>query len=298
MEEKRSINWAVLSGFIIKIIAIVAMTIDHIGAMLEMYGVVDVIVSDVFRYIGRLAMPLFCFLLAEGIFHTKKPGQYFLRLGIMGTAITIAMVTVEYAPFFEGVSLRNDGNIFVDLLLGAIAIYLLSNKKWYIKILAIVPVAISIMSFVVVSIEEGQNILIHWFPFFLRMQYHCYSMALILLFYLMRYPTKWFLQTYSNNSGIPVEALEGTNVERYALNIFSTLALVVTTMGFYLIALATPGVYVFWDWRIQPFAMVAGAFLLIYSGQRGYNAKWFKYGCYLYYPLHLILIYVIGMLIF
>ena len=298
MEEKKPFSWAILSSFILKILALVFMTIDHVGAMLEMYGIGPLALTDAFRYIGRLALPLFCFMIAEGMKHTKKPGQYFLRLGIIGTAISIAMVVIEYAPIFDGMSLRRDGNIFMDLLLGALAIYLLSNKKWYLKILTIFPVAFSVLSFIVTSIEEGENILIHWFPFFLRMQYHCYSMAMIILFYLVKYPVKWFLQTYSTNSGIPVESLEGTNVERYSANIFSTLVVVVTTLSFFLIQTAMPQDYVFWDWGFQNFAMIGGAFLLLYSGKRGYNAKWFQYGCYLYYPLHLILIYVIGMLIF
>ena len=38
---------------------------------------------------------------------------------------------------------------------------------------------------------------------------------------------------------------------------------------------------------VQWFAIVPGLLLLLYNGKRGYNAKWFEYGGYIFYPLHL-----------
>jgi len=39
--------------------------------------------------------------------------------------------------------------------------------------------------------------------------------------------------------------------------------------------------------------MISGALILLYNGRRGYNAKWFQYGSYLYYPLHIVALIVI-----
>ena len=49
---------------------------------------------------------------------------------------------------------------------------------------------------------------------------------------------------------------------------------------------------------VQVFAIFSGAFILLYNGARGYNGKWFQYGCYLYYPLHLAIIAIITALIY
>lgn len=290
-------NFTCLSSFILKIIAIVTMTIDHIGVILEMNVGYNYALAIAFRYIGRLALPLFAFMICEGVIHTKKIGNYLLRLGIMATLVTGALIFIEYVPWFDGVSVRNEGNIFIDLLLGALAVYLLSRKEWYFKVLSIIPLGISIVSYIVTSIEFGEGILIHWYPFFLRAQYHFYSVGMIILFYCAYLAKDLFLKQYSHNSGIPVESLKGTTLERYALNLFSVFALVIATLGFFFIALSIDYDYVFWEIEMQNIAMVSGAFILLYNGKRGYNAKWFQYGSYAYYPIHLIIIYAIGMLI-
>ena len=130
-EETKTINWACLSSFILKIIALVTMTIDHVGFILQMNVGGNYVPAIIMRYVGRIALPLFCFMIAEGAVHSKKPGNYLLRLGIMGTIISTAMIVVEYAPIFDGFSIRGYGNIYVDLILGSLAILLLRSKKWY-----------------------------------------------------------------------------------------------------------------------------------------------------------------------
>ena len=62
-----------LSNFDLKILAIITMTIDHIGAI--MYPNIDA-----FRIIGRISFPIFCFLLVEGFKHTHNRFRYFIRL--------------------------------------------------------------------------------------------------------------------------------------------------------------------------------------------------------------------------
>ena len=62
-----------LTGNQLKIIALIAMTIDHIGYILFPGAMI-------FRYIGRLAMPIFAWMIAEGCQYTKNRTRYFLTL--------------------------------------------------------------------------------------------------------------------------------------------------------------------------------------------------------------------------
>ena len=57
----------------LKIIALIAMTIDHIGEFLPNNPIW-------FRWIGRIAAPIFVFCLAEAVRHTKDRKKYCIRL--------------------------------------------------------------------------------------------------------------------------------------------------------------------------------------------------------------------------
>ena len=84
-----------LSGSSLKIIALISMLIDHTGAVLVLQmirrlgGTTSMTLEayqafmseyswlvslyDIMRLVGRLAFPLFCFLLVEGFLHTSEP---------------------------------------------------------------------------------------------------------------------------------------------------------------------------------------------------------------------------------
>ena len=62
-----------ISGNQLKIIAAIAMTIDHIGVMIFP----DL---DILRIIGRLALPIFAYMIAEGCRYTKNKKKYLLLL--------------------------------------------------------------------------------------------------------------------------------------------------------------------------------------------------------------------------
>ena len=73
-----------LSGSALKIIAIVTMLIDHIAAtviirILKFGGYNDGLYQlyRVMRNIGRIAFPIFCFLLVEGFMHTRDREKSF-----------------------------------------------------------------------------------------------------------------------------------------------------------------------------------------------------------------------------
>ncbi len=149
-----------ISGSTIKIIAIVAMLIDHIGAviierMINQLGANSLntanlqelmqfitknggilLIDVLMRAIGRIGFPIFCFLLVEGFLHTKNVTKYALRL--------LAFALISEIPFDLGFSGRlfywGYQNVFFTLFIGLLvmiayrAIEGLQIKK-YIKII-------------------------------------------------------------------------------------------------------------------------------------------------------------------
>ena len=95
---------------LLKWIAIITMTVDHVGA---------VIYPDYtfLRWIGRLSFPLFAYLLVLGIRNTSNIKKYFIRLFIFALISQIPFfLAIEVGPF-------DHLNIFFTLSSGLIFVY-------------------------------------------------------------------------------------------------------------------------------------------------------------------------------
>ena len=111
---------------IIKIIAIVAMLVDHVGLIFFPNIII-------FRLIGRLALPLYAFLIAEGMKHTSSRKKYFMRL------FFIAIISQPIYIFIIDWKL----NIIFGLILGALSIYFIEKKQYlFLLITFILPILI------------------------------------------------------------------------------------------------------------------------------------------------------------
>ena len=100
----------ILDGTMLKIIAMVSMVFDHVGDLF-FPGVMWL------RMIGRLAMPIFSFCIAEGYAHTRDKNKYLLRLGIFAL---ISEVPFDLA--FEGKVGFGHQNIMLTFFLSILAL--------------------------------------------------------------------------------------------------------------------------------------------------------------------------------
>ena len=281
-----------IDGFLMKIIAFILMTLDHIGVFLvEMTTNPSAMrVGEIFRLFGRFAFPLFIVMLIEGIRHTRSFPKYALRLGIVATIVMIAQIVIYH--FFDN-SISAAYSPLMDLLCYGTFLYLISRKdKW--SILAIIPFALIVLSFVTMVMEEhGTNVL--WFPFYLRCGYSLFGFIMAILMY-FSYP---LLKRFFVENNMDVKDFENEKSFRIAMNIAYSFAVFAAVIIIYLIAkFANSDLYgINVPVYSETWALVSILIIMLYSGKRGYNAKWFQYASYLYFPLHLVIIYAVFYLI-
>lgn len=126
----------------LKLIACLAMLIDHIGAILlvaairAVEGSVSVEMLRFYyflRCIGRIAFPIFCFQLAEGAFYTRNPKKYALRLGICAV-----LSEIPFDLAFSGKLTWARSNVMITLLLGFCMIQCMNRvpKIWKLAVIA------------------------------------------------------------------------------------------------------------------------------------------------------------------
>ena len=77
-----------LTGNMLKIIALISMTVDHIGSILFPELII-------LRIVGRLAFPVFAYSIAEGCRYTQNRAKYFLRMFLLGILCQIVYYVTE-----------------------------------------------------------------------------------------------------------------------------------------------------------------------------------------------------------
>ena len=81
-----------ITAYQLKVIAIVAMTFDHIAWM---WVPVVSLPGQCMHIIGRITAPVMCYLLAEGYIHTHDIRKYTLRLGLFAVVSAFAFYLFE-----------------------------------------------------------------------------------------------------------------------------------------------------------------------------------------------------------
>ena len=130
-----------ISGSTLKIIALVAMLIDHTGAVvlerilmaegrwdattpaeleafMSEYGGV-LLADSIMRLIGRIAFPIFCFLLVEGFLHTHSKLRYLFNMAVFA-AVSEPVFDMAARGVWSDMEAQN---VFFTLFLGVLTLW-------------------------------------------------------------------------------------------------------------------------------------------------------------------------------
>ena len=304
-----------LNEFWLKLIGLLTMTIDHVGYFMLLYAGQDNPmhhVAMVFRIIGRIAFPLFIFMLAEGLHKTHDRGNYLLRLAIFwgaifGVEIIISMINLEEF------SIRAfSSQAFTDLLAYGLFVFFLEKKGWW-KLFSLLPLAFILLSYVAQVSEiyadatGAYNPI--WTTYFPEWAGSGYSLFGFLMFLGMYYAIPLAKKIIKATFGTIVDEngqehlLEDNEIQAHPkyqglVNVIAITSIVLVTVLFWAIGYFAPQIDPYFTIAPQSYCVLACLFILLYNGERGYRRKWFQYFSYLYYPLHIVLIALIFMLAF
>lgn len=81
-----------ITSNVLKIIAIIAMIIDHIASYFVAFVNEDV--YYIFKSIGRITMPIFVYLLVQGFFYTKNLKKYIFRVFCLATITQVVLLVL------------------------------------------------------------------------------------------------------------------------------------------------------------------------------------------------------------
>ncbi len=84
-----------LSNNALKIIAMVSMLIDHMGLIFFPQ-------HQIFRIIGRIAFPIFAYMIAEGAFYTRNRKKYLLMIAGLGIACQLVS-TISTGSLYQNI---------------------------------------------------------------------------------------------------------------------------------------------------------------------------------------------------
>ena len=218
-----------LTGNQLKLLAMLTMTIDHIGAiLLPQYRIL--------RIIGRLAMPIYAYMIAEGCFYTHDRRAYFLRLA--GLAVVCQIV---YG--FVGRSLYQ-----CILVTFSASVALICAVEWAQK-------------------KRTPGAVLTTAVLFLGVYFVCEKLSLFLPGFHVDYGF-WGVM-------LPVIVYFGGR------SVWAFLA------GLTVLCLSLGG--------LQWWAMLTVPLIALYSGQRGKHRLGWMF--YLYYPAHMVVIYLLDFLL-
>ena len=248
-----------MSALTLRILACLFMLLDHIGYCLG--GSHPLYLP--FRCIGRLAFPIFVFLIVNGFRHTSNRPRYALRL-----ALFAAVSQVPFALFCGQKTYFSNGNVFVTLLICLLVLWAtdaLRRQKW-LKWFAFLP---SLAVFA-----------LYYFGL-LHSDYGAKAILMTMTFYL--FDGKYILTA----AGMLASVYNGR-----LISLGSAVLHLLQGRDVSLTPLSR------WEWA-QLCSLAALVPIFLYNGEKGRSpkspaaAKAGQLGFYLFYPAHLLLLWAL-----
>ena len=250
-----------MSTLVLKIIACVTMVLDHIGYT---WGI------DWLRLVGRLAFPIFAYLIYNGYRHTSSKWKYALRLALF--AITSQ---IPFSLFCYGTLWHHKGNVFFTLLAALLCLWSVDcmGRHKILRWFCWIPTAVICALYI-------KGILVS--------DYGAIGVLMILVFYLCdRKGLGWKLLT-----------IVGFLCAEYHMYLISCARSVV-----FLLLGKTCSFPVMSDWQAtQVWALLSLPLIFAYNGRKGPSpkckpiAKLLQLGFYLFYPLHMVILWFLSII--
>lgn len=240
MTQKRLVGF---TSAHLHMIGMALMLCDHMWA-------VGMVKSDFFTIIGRIAYPIFAFLMVEGFFHTRNVKKYLQRLLVFAIISEIPFNLVAgggslFYPLHQ--------NVLWTFLLGLLMLHFMEKQKTKSFLTRVLMSGFLLVVFLLLALIG-------------MVDYYAPGILTIFVFYLF-HGNKWYHYL-------------GQLCGLYYINCEVLGGLV------YPVSIG--------DWHFefpqQCFALLALLPIWLYNGNKGYDKKWFKFACYGFYPLHLLIL--------
>ena len=263
------------SGSFLKVVAVVTMLIDHIGAGIVFPMLMNglplfslsfedsVLVYRLLRMIGRTAFPVFCFLLVEGFFHTGNRKRYFASL--------VLFALLSEIPFDLALIPGNEisHTLQVDEALRTNLEVYSANQNVYCTLfigLAAIRAIHGALGFAEARAPENRS---------LRIPYYLGACLVSFLAVVAACVAADLLCTDYGHTGVILI------VVLYLLRRIRPLAL------------GAAYTYISLFGNNEIWSLPGFLFMLFYNGKRGFIGGRMKYAFYAFYPVHLIIIYLV-----
>ncbi|MCQ2537551.1 MAG: conjugal transfer protein TraX [Lachnospiraceae bacterium] len=257
-----------LSSSTLHILAMALMLCDHM--CMTLFGN-----QHWLHYVGRIAYPIFAFMLVEGFIHTSNLKKYLLRLFCFAliSEIPFDLMCGGTVPFVT------QQNVLFTFILSIFAMLLMEQPKKIKKPVAkYIVFAITAVFATVLGFLLGTLTMVDYFGG---------GVVIVIIFYLFQgdkilsfkvdYKKEWMriAVLWVNRA---IQALLLWNV---FCEMIGGLCTNITVFG------------KTFEVVVEAFGILALIPIWLYNGERGYKAKWFKYFNYAFYPAHIMILWIL-----